>query len=181
MHTLLHWLPVWCTNPAKTFAKAHIYSIYAYNTYKQALEAYTHTHTFSYCCTCAPSNPCKICCKCSKHTHTQHTLQVWNHLLENCTPTAYSMQICDRQAYRPPQSYDVPARLQCSKNFAAFAHSSTHHSRSREGARLHATAPLRSGSAPLRPLKKVELFKWCEISSNEFTLCLHRLTKPLHK
>ena len=153
MHTLLHWLPVWCTNPANTFAKAHIYSIYAYNTYKQALEAYTHTHT----------------------------LQVWNHLLENCTPTAYSMQICDRQAYRPPQSYDVPARLQCSKNFAAFAHSSTHHSRSREGARLHATAPLRSGSAPLRPLKKVELFKWCEISSNEFTLCLHRLTKPLHK
>ena len=153
MHTLLHWLPVWCTNPAKTFAKAHIYSIYAYNTYKQALEAYTHTHT----------------------------LQVWNHLLENCTPTAYSMQICDRQAYKPPQSYDVPARLQCSKNFAAFAHSSTHHSRSREGARLHATAPLRSGSAPLRPLKKVELFKWCEISSNKFTLCLHRLTKPLHK
>jgi len=69
MHTLLHWLPVWCTNPAKTFAKAHIYSIYAYNTYKQALEAYTHTHTFSYCCTCAPSNPCKICCKCLKHTH----------------------------------------------------------------------------------------------------------------
>ena len=70
------------------------------------------------------------------YTHT-HTLQVWNHLLENCTPTAYSMQICDRQAYRPPQSYDVPARLQCSKNFAAFAHSSTHHSRSREGPRLH--------------------------------------------
>jgi len=54
------------------------------------------------------------------YTHT-HTLQVWNHLLENCTPTAYSMQICDRQAYRPPQSYDVPARLQCSKNSAAFA------------------------------------------------------------
>ena len=143
MHTLLHWLPVWCTNPAKTFGKAHIYSIYAYNTYKQALEAYTHTHThiflLLYMCTQQPLQDMLQVFKAYTHTHT---LQVWNHLQENCTPTAYSMQICsDCQAYRPPQSYDVPARLQCSKNFAAFAHSSTHHSRSREGA----TAPLRSG------------------------------------
>ena len=122
MHTLLHWLPVWCTNPAKTFAKAHIYSIYAYNTYKQALEAYTHTHTFSYCCTCAPSNPCKICCKCLKHTHI-HTLQVcnigiigttleslehWNHFLEKCTPRPTPCRSVTARHTDPPKVMMYP-------------------------------------------------------------------------
>jgi hypothetical protein len=32
MHTLLHWPPVWCTSPAKPFAKVHFYFIYAFST-----------------------------------------------------------------------------------------------------------------------------------------------------